>query len=190
MHEAIRDDFVARVVKHLEAHVVADPLDPATTMGPLAYRGHRDDVVEEIRKGIADGATMVMGSDQPREDGLYVEPVVFTGVDPDSRLAQHEIFGPVLSVLTFSTEEEAIAIANNSDFGLGSAIWTRDLSRAHRLSRQIDAGMVWVNCYEEGDSSVPFGGRKLSGHGSDRSIHGLEKFTTLKTTWIELDETV
>jgi gamma-glutamyl-gamma-aminobutyraldehyde dehydrogenase len=190
VHEEIRDDFVARVVKHLEAHVIGDPLDPATTMGPLAYRGHRDDVVDEIRQGIADGATMVMGSDQPREDGLYVEPVVFTDVDPDSRLAQHEIFGPVASVLTFSTDEEAIAIANNSDFGLGSAIWTRDLSRAHRLSRQIDAGMVWVNCYEEGDTSVPFGGRKLSGHGSDRSIHGLEKFTTLKTTWMELDDTV
>jgi gamma-glutamyl-gamma-aminobutyraldehyde dehydrogenase len=90
-------------------------------------------------------------------------------------------------VLSFSTEEEAIAIANNSDYGLGSAIWTSDLSRAHRLSRQIDAGLVWVNCYEEGDSSVPFGGHKLSGHGADRSVHGLEKYTTLKTTWIELD---
>jgi gamma-glutamyl-gamma-aminobutyraldehyde dehydrogenase len=187
IHEDIREDFVARVVKHLEAHVVGDPLDPATTMGPLAYAGHRDDVVDEIRKGIAEGATLVMGTDEKREDGLYVEPVVFTDVDPESRLAQHEIFGPVLSVLTFSTEEEAIAIANNSDYGLGSAIWTSDLSRAHRLSRQIDAGLVWVNCYEEGDSSVPFGGHKLSGHGADRSVHGLEKYTTLKTTWIELD---
>ena len=185
VHEEIRDDFVARVVKHLEAHVIGDPLDPATTMGPLAYAGHRDDVVDEIRKGIADGAILVMGSDEKR-DGLFVSPAVFTDVDADSRLAQHEIFGPVLSVLTFSTEEEAIEIANNSDYGLGSAIWTADLSRAHRLSRQIDAGMVWVNCYEEGDTSVPFGGRKLSGHGADRSVHGLEKYTSLKTTWINI----
>jgi gamma-glutamyl-gamma-aminobutyraldehyde dehydrogenase len=186
VHEDIRDDFVARVVKHLEAHVIGDPLDPATTMGPLAYASHRDDVVDEIRKGIAEGATLVMGSDEKREDGLYVEPAVFTGVHQDSRLAQHEIFGPVLSVLTFSSEAEAIAIANNSDYGLGSAIWTGDLGRAHRLSRQIHAGLVWVNCYEEGDSSVPFGGQKLSGHGADRSVDGLEKYTTLKTTWIEL----
>ncbi len=189
VHEEIRDDFVARVIKHLDAHVIGDPLDPATTMGPLAYAGHRDDVVDEIRKGIADGATLVAGSDEKREDGLYVAPAVFTDVDPDSRLAQHEIFGPVLSVLTFATEEEAIAIANNSDYGLGSAIWTSDLSRAHRLSRQIDAGMVWVNCYEEGDTSVPFGGHKLSGHGADRSVHGLEKYTSLKTTWIDLGAT-
>ena len=189
VHEEIKDDFVARVVKNLEQHVIGDPLDPATTMGPLAYAGHRDDVVDEIRKGIADGATLVTGSDEKREDGLFVGPAVFTDVDPDSRLAQHEIFGPVLSVLTFSTEEEAIAIANNSDYGLGSAIWTSDLSRAHRLSRQIDAGLVWVNCYEEGDSSVPFGGHKLSGHGADRSVHGLEKYTALKTTWIDLGTT-
>ena len=186
VHEDIRDDFVARVVKHLEAHVIGDPLDPATTMGPLAYAAHRDDVLAEIGTGIADGATLVAGSDSRRDDGLYVDPVVFVDVDPDSRLAQHEIFGPVLGVLTFRTEDEAVAIANNSEFGLGSAVWTSDLARAHRVARRIEAGMVWVNCYEEGDTSVPFGGQKLSGHGADRSIHGLEKFTTLKTTWIEL----
>lgn len=186
VHEEIRDDFVARIVKHLEAHAIGDPLDPATTMGPLAYAGHRDDVVDEIRKGIADGATLVMGSDEKDDDGLYVSPAVFTDVAPDSRLAQHEIFGPVLSVLTFSTEDEAVDIANNSDYGLGSAIWTADLSRAHRLSRRVQAGMVWVNCYEEGDSSVPFGGQKLSGHGADRSVHGLDKYTSLKTTWIDI----
>jgi gamma-glutamyl-gamma-aminobutyraldehyde dehydrogenase len=92
----------------------------------------------------------------------------------------------VLSVLTFSDEAEAVAIANNTDYGLGSAVWTSDLSRAHRMSRSIDAGMVWVNCFEEGDSSVPFGGRKLSGHGADKSVHGLDKFTALKMTWIAL----
>jgi 4-(gamma-glutamylamino)butanal dehydrogenase len=189
VHEDIRDDFVARVVKHLEGHVIGDSLDPATTMGPLAYAAHREDVVDEVRRGIADGATLVTGSDRKRDDGLYVDPVVFVDVDQDSRLAQHEIFGPVLSVLTFSDEPEAVAIANNSDFGLGAAIWTSDLSRAHRLSRQVRAGLVWVNCYEEGDTSVPFGGQKLSGHGADRGIHGLEKFTALKTTWIDIEAT-
>jgi gamma-glutamyl-gamma-aminobutyraldehyde dehydrogenase len=186
VHEDIRDDFVARVIANLDRHVIGDPLDPATTMGPLAYAAHRDDVLAEVGKGIADGATLLTGSDQPRTDGLYVDPVVFVDVDQDSRLAQHEVFGPVLSVLTFSSEDEAIAIANNSDYGLGSAIWTSDLCRAHRLSRRVQAGMVWVNCYEEGDTSVPFGGQKLSGHGADRSVHGLDKFTALKTTWINI----
>jgi gamma-glutamyl-gamma-aminobutyraldehyde dehydrogenase len=127
----------------------------------------------------------VLGSDQPLDrPGWFVAPTVFTNVQPDDRLAQHEIFGPVLSVLSFRDDEEAVAIANNSDYGLGSALWTADLSRAARLSRRIDAGLVWVNCFEEGDYSVPFGGRKLSGHGGDKSVHGLEKFTTLKTTWM------
>ncbi|MFJ9180647.1 aldehyde dehydrogenase family protein [Streptomyces sp. NPDC102360] len=186
VHEDIRDELISKVVDHLGRHNIGDPLDPETTMGPMAYEQHRDDVLDEVRKAIADGAELVHGSDRKRTDGLYVDPVVFADVDPDSRLAQHEIFGPVLSVTTFRDDAEAVAIANNSDYGLGAAIWTGDLTRAHRLSRELQAGLVWVNCFEEGDSSVPFGGRKLSGHGADRSLHGLEKFTTLKTTWIEL----
>ncbi|TKA04636.1 aldehyde dehydrogenase family protein [Actinacidiphila oryziradicis] len=187
VHESIRDEVVAGVVEHLSALRIGDPLDPATQFGPLASRRHRDEVLAEITKGIQSPAKLVLGCDQALDrPGWFVEPAVFVDVDPDSRLAQHEIFGPVLSVLTFSDEAEAIAIANNTDYGLGSAVWTSDLSRAHRLSRSIDAGMVWVNCFEEGDSSVPFGGRKLSGHGADKSVHGLEKFTALKMTWIAL----
>ncbi|QSR24870.1 aldehyde dehydrogenase PuuC [Nocardioides aromaticivorans] len=186
VHRDIRDEVVARVIAHLDTHVVGDPLDPGTTLGPLAYRQHREEVLAEVASGVAAGATLRHGSARGRDEGLFVDPVVFTDVDPASRLAQHEIFGPVLSVLTFEDEAEAIAIANDSDYGLGSAIWTSDLKRAHRLAREIQAGMVWVNCYEEGDTSVPFGGQKLSGHGSDRSEHGLDKFTTLKTTWIDL----
>lgn len=144
-------------------------------------------MLAEITKGSETSAKLVLGSDQPLDQpGWYVEPAVFVDVRPDDRLAQHEIFGPVLSVLTFTDEAEAIAIANNSDYGLGSSVWTGDLSRAHRMSRAIEAGLVWVNCFEEGDYSVPFGGRKLSGHGADKSVHGLEKFTALKTTWIAL----
>lgn len=186
VHRDIRDEVVARVIAHLDSHIIGDPLDPATTLGPLAYRQHRDEVLAEVGAGIASGATLRHGSAGERTDGLYVDPVVFTDVDPGSHLAQHEIFGPVLSVLTFDDDAEAVAIANDSQYGLGSAIWTSDLKRAHRLSREIRAGMVWINCYEEGDTSVPFGGQKLSGHGSDRSEHGLDKFTTLKTTWIDL----
>ncbi len=187
VHESVRDEVVAGVVKHLKALRIGDPLDPAMQFGPLASRRHRDDVLAEITKGAETSAKLALGSDQPLDrPGWYVEPAVFVDVQPDDRLAQHEIFGPVLSVLTFSDEAEAVAIANNSDYGLGSSVWTGDLSRAHRMSRAIEAGLVWVNCFEEGDYSVPFGGRKLSGHGADKSVHGLEKFTALKTTWIAL----
>ena len=187
VHEDVHDEVVDGVVEYLDALSIGDPLDPATQFGPLSSRGHRDDVLAEVTKGVEAGAKLVYGSDQPVDrPGWYVGPSVFTGVQADDRLAQHEIFGPVLSVISFRDEAEAIQIANNSDYGLGSAVWTSDLSRAHRMSRDLDAGLVWVNCFEEGDYSVPFGGRKLSGHGGDKSVHGLEKFTSLKTTWIAI----
>ena len=187
VHESIRDQVVAGVIDRMRELVIGDPLDPHTTFGPLASSRHRDDVMSDIAEGTTSGATLVFGSTEPRPGaGWFVDPAVFVDVDQDSRLAQHEIFGPVLSVLTFTNDDEAVSIANNTVYGLGSSIWTADLSRAHLLARRIDAGLVWVNCYEEGDSSVPFGGRKLSGHGSDKSNHGLDKFTTVKTTWMQL----
>ncbi len=185
VHRDIHDEVVAGVSEYLSALKIGDPLDPATEFGPLASRRHRDEVLAEITKGKETDAQLVLGSDQPLDrPGWFVEPAVFTGVHADDRLAQHEIFGPVVSVLAFDDDDEAIAIANNSDYGLGSAVWTSNLSRAAQLSRRIDAGLVWVNCFEEGDYSVPFGGRKLSGHGGDKSVHGLDKFTTMKTTWM------
>ncbi|WP_330255746.1 aldehyde dehydrogenase family protein [Nocardia sp. NBC_00565] len=185
VHRDIHDQVVEGVTNYLAGLRIGDPLDPDTEMGPLASQRHRNDVLAEISKGMQTRAQLVLGSDQPLDrPGWFVEPAVFTGVDPDDRLAQHEIFGPVMSVLTFENDDEAIRIANNSDYGLGSAVWTSNLSRAAQVSRRLDAGLVWVNCFEEGDYSVPFGGRKLSGHGGDKSVHGLEKFTTTKTTWM------
>ncbi|MEN0139503.1 MAG: aldehyde dehydrogenase family protein [Rhodococcus sp. (in: high G+C Gram-positive bacteria)] len=187
VHRSIHDRVLDGIVKHLAALRIGDPLDPATEFGPLASARHRDEVLAEIRHGVDSGTALRLGSGEPLDrPGFFVAPAVFDEVEADSRLAQHEIFGPVLSVLTFDDEAEAVAIANNSGYGLGSAVWTSDISRAHRISRGLDAGLVWVNCYEEGDPSVPFGGRKLSGHGADKSAHGLDKFTALKTTWIKL----
>jgi gamma-glutamyl-gamma-aminobutyraldehyde dehydrogenase len=187
VHEDIHDEVVAGVTNYLKNLRVGDPLDPQTQFGPVSSCKHRDDVLAEVSKGRTTQAELVLGSDKPLDrPGWFVAPTVFTNVQADDRLAQHEIFGPVLSVLSFRDDEEAVAIANNSDYGLGSALWTGDLSRAARLSRRIDAGLVWVNCFEEGDYSVPFGGRKLSGHGGDKSVHGLEKFTALKTTWMAI----
>lgn len=189
VHRSIQDEFVDGVVAALRDHVIGDPLNPETTLGPLSSSHHRASVLSEIESATAAGASLRSGSQelpQCQGPGWFVEPAVFTDVKLSDRLLQHEVFGPVLAVLTFEDEEEALRIANDTPFGLASAVWTSDLSRAHRMSRGIQAGTVWVNCYEEGDASVPFGGRKLSGHGLDKSEHGLSRFTATKTTWIAL----
>ncbi len=187
VQKSILNEVVAGVVEKLKAWVPGDPLDPATKLGPLSSERHRREVLKEIAAGATSGATLITDPDPvPDRIGSYLQPSVFVDVDPDSRLAQHEIFGPVLAVTAFTDDEEAIAIANNSSFGLAAGVWTSNLNRAHRMSRQLAVGNVWINCYEEGDLTTPFGGRKLSGYGSDKGLHGLEKFTTLKTTWIEL----
>lgn len=187
VHESIREEVQQRVFAYFDDLRIGDPLDPDTTMGPLASHRHRTSVHDEIAKAITDGAELVYGEPSPPDrPGWYTAPVAFADVDPGSRLAQHEIFGPVLSIIPFRSDEQALAIANNTRYGLGASVWTTNLSRAHRFAREIEAGTVWVNCFEEGDASVPFGGRKLSGHGSEKSVHGIDKFTAVKTTWIQL----
>lgn len=183
----VHDEVVAAVLDKIDKRPLGDPLDPDTLVGPLVSRSHRSDVLGHIGRGVEQGATLVRGDVcAPSGPGSYLEPAVFTEVDPGSDLAQQEIFGPVLSVIRADDPEHAVALANDSSFGLGASLWTRDISSAHRISRRIEAGSVWVNCFEEGDLSVPFGGRKLSGHGADKSAHALDKFTHLKTTWIQL----
>lgn len=119
--------------------------------------------------------------------GFYISPAVFADVTNEMTIANEEIFGPVLSVITFDTQEEAIAIANDTDYGLTAAVWTQDITRAHTVARALRAGTVHVNSYDEDDITVPFGGYKQSGNGRDKSLHALEKYTELKTTWIKLD---
>ncbi|MEU0265135.1 aldehyde dehydrogenase family protein [Nocardioides sp. NPDC006303] len=185
--QEVAEEFVESVTAKLAKRVVGDPLDPATEIGPLASSQHRDNVLAHVRRGMESGARLALGSaEKDPRDGWYVEPAVFTGVDASNLLAQEEIFGPVLSVLTAESLDDAVRLANDSAYGLGSSVWTSDISSAHQVSRRIDAGTVWVNCFEEGDMSVPFGGRKLSGHGADKSAHAIDKFTHLKTTWIAL----
>ncbi|PRY08829.1 aldehyde dehydrogenase family protein [Kineococcus rhizosphaerae] len=187
VHESVQEQLTVLVVDRIRAKVIGDPLESSTEIGPLASSTHRSDVLAHIERGLDDGAVLVSGSADPLNGpGWFLEPVVFTHVQPQMALAQDEIFGPVLSILSFRDTEQAIALANDSVYGLGSSVWTRDISQAVKISRCLDAGMVWVNCFEEGDMTVPFGGRKQSGHGADKSIHGLEKFTNLKTTWIQL----
>ncbi|MFJ4280231.1 aldehyde dehydrogenase [Streptomyces massasporeus] len=188
VHSSIAERVTEAVVRRALSLKVGDPLDPETEMGALVGRAHLDRVAGHIRHGLDEGARLRTGGEQALAEtgGTYLEPTVFDCVDPGSRLAREEIFGPVLSVLTFDDLDEAVRLANATEYGLAAGLWTSDLSTAHRVSRALKAGTVWVNCYEEGDLTVPFGGMKQSGNGRDKSAHALEKYTELKTTWIQL----
>ncbi|MGW7215785.1 aldehyde dehydrogenase [Streptomyces collinus] len=188
VHSSIAERVTEAVVRRARELRVGDPLDPETEMGALVGRAHLDRVAGHIRHGVDEGARLRTGGDRVLAEtgGTYLEPTVFDRVDPGSRLAREEIFGPVLSVLAFDDLDEAVRLANATEYGLAAGLWTSDLSTAHRVSRALKAGTVWVNCYEEGDLTVPFGGMKQSGNGRDKSAHALEKYTELKTTWIQL----
>ncbi|MCK8433234.1 aldehyde dehydrogenase [Streptomyces sp. D2-8] len=188
VHSSIAERVTEAVVRRARELRVGDPLDPETEMGALVGSGHLDRVRDHIRNGVDEGARLRAGGDRVLAEtgGTYLEPTVFDRVDPGSRLAREEIFGPVLSVLAFDDLDEAVRLANATEYGLAAGLWTSDLSTAHRVSRRLKAGTVWVNCYEEGDLTVPFGGMKQSGNGRDKSVHALEKYTELKTTWIQL----
>jgi gamma-glutamyl-gamma-aminobutyraldehyde dehydrogenase len=188
VHSSIAERVTEAIVARARDLRVGDPLDPATEMGALVGESHLGRVLDHVRHATDDGARLRTGGSRilTETGGTYLEPTVFDRVDRDSRLAREEIFGPVLSVLTFDEPDEAVELANATEYGLAAGVWTGDLSTAHRLSRALRAGTVWVNCYEEGDLTVPFGGMKQSGNGRDKSAHALEKYTELKTTWIQL----
>ena len=185
LEESIADEFLALLKQQAQNWQPGHPLDPATTMGTLIDCAHADSVHSFIREGESKGQLLLDGRNA--ELAAAIGPTIFVDVDPNASLSREEIFGPVLVVTRFKSEDQALQLANDSQYGLGAAVWTRDLSRAHRMSRRLKAGSVFVNNYNDGDMTVPFGGYKQSGNGRDKSLHALEKFTELKTIWISLE---
>ncbi|BEV70996.1 MULTISPECIES: aldehyde dehydrogenase [unclassified Paludibacterium] len=185
----IRDTFLAELKKAAARYTPGDPLDPDTRMGAIVDRIQYDKVLSYIDKGQSEGAKLLNGGRAANlhPQGLFIEPTIFDCERPDLTICREEIFGPVLSVITFDTIDQAVHIANDTEYGLAAAVWTADLSTAHQVSRRLRAGTVWVNCYDEGgDMNFPFGGFKQSGNGRDKSLHALEKYTELKSTLIKL----
>jgi gamma-glutamyl-gamma-aminobutyraldehyde dehydrogenase len=189
VHERVADEFLAVVKAQAPKYQPGDPLDPDTAMGALVDDAQLKSVLGYIDSGSSEGARLVAGGRQVRAEtgGYYVEPTVFEGVTHQMRIAREEIFGPVMSVMRFSTEAEAVAIANDSPYGLQASVWSHQIDRAHRVARNLRAGTVHVNQYDEDDITVPFGGYKQSGNGRDKSLHALDKYTELKTTWLRID---
>ena len=188
VHRSVSGELVERIAALGRELAPGEPLDPATRLGSIVDDRQLARILGYVDLGRSEGATVVAGGMRVREEsgGYFIPPTILDGVDNRWRVAREEIFGPVLTVTEFDDEDEALAIANDSPFGLAAGLWTRDVNKAHRMSRRIRAGVVWVNTFDAADITVPFGGYKQSGFGRDKGRHALDGYTQLKTTWFDL----
>jgi acyl-CoA reductase-like NAD-dependent aldehyde dehydrogenase len=184
----IKDRFLEGLKRHTGAWAPGNPLDPATVNGSLVSAGHMKTVLGYIQSARDEGAHVAAGGEQVLKEtgGAFVAPTLLDKVTPGMTVAREEIFGPVLSIIEFDGEDEAIEIANSTVYGLGAAIWTANISTAHRMARRVRAGIVYVNCFDADDITTPFGGYKQSGIGRDKSLHAIDKYTETKTVWIRI----
>lgn len=188
VEKSVHAQVVETLADVAKNYAPGNPLDPKTNMGALVDNRHADRVMEFVDSARDEGADIVTGGQRARVEsgGCYIEPTIFDNVANDMTVAQQEIFGPMVSVIPVENAEEAVKVANETCYGLASAVWMDDLATAHKVSRAIRAGMVYVNCYDSDDMTVPFGGFKESGIGRDKSLHALDKYTELKTSWINI----
>lgn len=191
VEQSVHEKVVEQIVSRAKKLTPGDPLDPKTRLGPVVSEVQLERVMSYIEAGKAEGAKLLTGGNRASVGsgkGYFVEPTVFDQVDNKMKIAQEEIFGPVLSTITFSDIDEAIAKSNDTIYGLAAAIWTRDIKKAHRLARAIKAGTVWINTYNMFDSASPYGGYKMSGFGREQGLEAFNFYTQTKTVWIDLNE--
>jgi aldehyde dehydrogenase (NAD+) len=189
LESKLKDEFTEKLVARASKMRPADPLDPKSRLGAIVSQEQMQTVLNYIEAGKKDGAKLLAGGNRVSVDGgkgFFLEPTIFGDVENDMTIAREEIFGPVLSILTFDDAEEAISQANSNPYGLAAAVWTRDLKKAHSVSRRLKAGTVWINTYGLMDASLPFGGYKSSGFGRELGAHAIEHYTELKTVWLNM----
>jgi aldehyde dehydrogenase (NAD+) len=187
VQRSVERELIERIVERASKIRLGDPNDPETEMGPIANAAQYERVLRYLQVARDEGATVALGGGpDTSRGGFFVQPTVLTRLKPDATVVREEIFGPVLSTLTFTDESEAVKLANATEYGLAAGIWTKDVHRAHRVAARLRAGTVWVNTYRAAGPSVPFGGFNESGIGRENGIEGLDEFLQTKSVWVEL----
>ena len=186
VHESIKEALTAKLAEFVGNFKVGDPLDPTTQMGPVVSLKQRDRVNSYLELVGESGEKFIFGGKKPTGNDCYFEPTLIDGAKHDSRLVQEEIFGPVIVVETFKSDQEALALANGTNYGLAASVWSGNISRAHNFAKRLRAGTVWINTFDMSDVITPFGGFNGSGSGRDKSLHALDGYSALKTTWVDL----